>query len=300
MADKTIHFQTFLKEEVDRVKGVYYPVRASFPRRLLCRKAPCRALHPNPEDEFCIPEIGPNDEIISRYEEQYRRNPQFRTGGYQEGGILEPLMVQKARPDGYLILNGHHRWAAAMLCGIEKVRIEIVNLTQIADIRKMIEKSQSDKRVALDLDEVVFCGEEDACIEKPLPFPLNRIYRERIRKGIPALLHAFNEKDVDIWVYTSGYYSVEYIRFLFKHRAVRLTGIVTGTARKGARAAETAREMKKMLETKYQSTIHIDNHALIRTVSGSKECEEHNLSGSPETWSREALDILEKMKSKEN
>ena len=297
MADKMIHFQTFLDEEVNRVKGIYYPVRASFFRRLLCRKALCRKLHPNPEDEFCFPEIGPNYDIISRYSEQYRKNMQFRNGGIEEGSILEPLMVQKARPDGYLILNGHHRWAAALRSGIDKVPIEIVNLTQLSDVRKMLQNSQSDKRVTLDLDEVVFCGKDDPCVEKPLSFPLNRFYKERIRKGIPALLHAFNEKDWDIWVYTSKYYSIEYIRFLFKHRAVRLTGIVTGTAQKGARAAETAREMKKMLENKYQSTIHIDNHMLIRTIQGSKECEEYSLSGSPETWSREALDIFRKMKS---
>ena len=295
MADKVIHFQTFLDEEVNRVKGIYYPVRAGFFRRLLCKKAACRKLHPNPDDEFCFPEVGPNYDIISRYAEQYRTDPQFRSG-LEESSILEPLMVQKARPDGYLILNGHHRWAAAMRSGVEKVPISIVNLTQLSDIRKMLENSQSDKRVTLDLDEVVFCGKDDPCVEKPLAFPMNRFYKERIRRGIPALLHAFNEKDWDIWVYTSKYYSIEYIRFLFKHRAVRLTGIVTGTAQKGSHAAETAREMKKMLETKYQSTIPIDNHMVIRTVQGSKECEEYSLSGSPETWSREALDIFRKMK----
>ena len=297
MADPVVNFQEYLNEEVNKVKGVYYPVRASFLKRKFCKKASCRALHPNPEDEFCFPDIGPNYGIIKKYQQQYRQGVQFKTG-FEESGIDEPLMVQKTRPDGYMILNGHHRWAAAIRSGVGKVKIKIVNLTQVSDIRKMIENSQSDRRVTLDLDEVVFCGKDDPYVEKPLPFPLNRFFKERIRKGIPALLHVFNQRDVDIWVYTSKYYSLEYIRFLFKHRAVRLTGIVTGTAQKGPHAAANAKTMKEMLEKKYRSTIHIDNNLIVRTVSGSKEIEDYPLSGNPETWSREALNILAKINNK--
>ena len=183
MADPVVNFQEYLNEEVNKVKGVYYTVRASFLKRKFCKKASCRALHPNPEDEFCFPDIGPNYGIIKKYQQQYRQGVQFKTG-FEENGILEPLMVQKTRPDGYMILNGHHRWAAAIRSGVGKVKIKIVNLTQVSDIRKMIENSQSDRRVTLDLDEVVFCGKDDPYVEKPLPFPMNRFFKERIRKGI--------------------------------------------------------------------------------------------------------------------
>ena len=297
MAEKDTRFQTFLKEEVDRVKGIYYPVRAGLPRRLLIRHASWQKMHPNPDDEFCYPEIGPNYEIISRYEQEFRQDFQF-ANGTTEGTVLEPILVQKAKPDGYLILNGHHRWAAAMRAGVHRLRIQIVNLTQVADIRKMLENSQSDKRVTLDLDEVVFCSGEESFAEKPLRFPFNRLYKERIRKGIPALLHAFNEKDCDIWVYSSKYYSMEYIRAFFRHWNVRLTGIVTGTEQKGALAAENKRKMKKMLETKYASTFYIDNDMMIRTMNGSRECEEFRMSGNPATWAREAMEILEKISAR--
>ena len=293
MAKQLPSFQSFLKEEIDRVKGVYYPVRASFLKRLVTRHVSCRRLHPNPEDEFCLPEIGPNYGIIARYEQDYKKDIQFKTE-YQESGVLEPLIIQKAKPDGYLILNGHHRWAAAIRSGISRAEVRIVNLTQGSDVRKMLEQSRSDKRVALDLDEVVFCTDKDSFAEKPLPFPLNRFYRERVRKGIPALLHSFNERNYDIWVYTSKYCSVEYIRYYFKHWNVRLTGIVTGTARKGDREA-TMQELKSMMKTKYVSTIYIDNNLLIRTFSDTGECEEYPLSGSPDTWAREAMDAVRRM-----
>ena len=28
--------------------------------------------------------------------------------------LEDPIVVEKVHPDGYMILNGHHRWAASM------------------------------------------------------------------------------------------------------------------------------------------------------------------------------------------
>ena len=63
----------YIQEEIDRVKGIYYPVKASLPRRVLQRYAACRKIHPNTEDEFCNPDIGPNYGIISGYQKDYMR-----------------------------------------------------------------------------------------------------------------------------------------------------------------------------------------------------------------------------------
>lgn len=72
MSTTKTQFQAFLKEEIDKVNGIYYPVRMPFLLRILTRVARTRTLHPNPDDEFCIPSIGPNYEIISRYERDYQ------------------------------------------------------------------------------------------------------------------------------------------------------------------------------------------------------------------------------------
>ena len=122
-------FETFLKEEIARVKGQYYPVHAGLPTRLLVRHASPRKLHPNPEDEFCEPTIGPNYSIISQYAEKYRKANKTVYDGTTLGEILyEPLIVQKTMPDGYMILNGHHRWAAAIRSTMEKVPVKVVNV----------------------------------------------------------------------------------------------------------------------------------------------------------------------------
>jgi len=80
---------------------------------MLVRRVKCSKLHPNLEDEFCDPNIGPSHRIISEYEKQYMDGDQ-RAGDYFHF-CSEPVVVQKMYPDGYMILNGHHRWAAAKI-----------------------------------------------------------------------------------------------------------------------------------------------------------------------------------------
>ena len=287
-------FQTYLEQEVNKVKGVYYPVKAGFLRRLLIKTYPCGKLHPNPEDEFCFPDIGPNYEIISNYEKEYRS---LLAGmDMRNSGAKEPLMIEKTKPDGYMILNGHHRWAAARRAGVRKIKVKIVDLTTQKDIRKMLEKARSDKRVTLDLDEVVFRQAGDPYLEEALRFPLNRMYKERIRRGVIALFHTLNAKGYDIWVYSSQYYSLSYLVYFFRHYHVKVTGIVTGTAKKTAGAAEEKKETEKMMEAHYRTTLHIDNDTVLRTVRDSKEFDEYKLTGSAEGWSREVINIIEKMK----
>lgn len=264
-------------------------------QRHFIRKMACTKLHPNPDDEFCFPEIGPNYSIITGYEKDYRSvGDDLALAGFKESGIREPLYIEKIHPEGYMILNGHHRWAAALRTGIRKVPVRIVDLTQEKDIRRMLESSGFDRRVTLDLDEVVFHSPEDSCIEKPLPFPLNRIYKERIRLGIPALFHMLHSKGYDIWIYTARYYSLDYLKYYFKHYRVPITGIVTGTARKAPAGTDTMKELEKLMEKKYSETIHIDNEMALYTSKGSQEFEEYRLSGSPATWSREVTDILDR------
>ncbi len=63
MSESKTSFQVFLEDEINRYKGVYVPVKTAFLKRAFVRVTPMRKLHPNPEDEFCDPKIGPNYEI---------------------------------------------------------------------------------------------------------------------------------------------------------------------------------------------------------------------------------------------
>ena len=126
-------FEQFIADEIEKGKGRYIPVKAGPMERLFVKKAACTMLHPNPDDEFCFPDVGPSYKIISDYVSQIQQNLR------QNKPVFEsPVIVEKTRPDGYLLLNGHHRWAAAVKLGIKKIPVRIVNLALESDIEKML------------------------------------------------------------------------------------------------------------------------------------------------------------------
>ena len=292
MAGNT-QFEEFISEEVKTLKGVYVPVKAGILRRALIRETRCDKLHPNPDDEFCKPKVGPNYGIISDYMNRFREER-----GHSRQYCDERLVVEKIRPDGYLILNGHHRWAAALRLGYGRIPIEIVDLTDETDIREILKNSKHDKRVALDLDEVVFVS-GDAPAEKPLPFPTRKVYKERLRVGVPALFRFLNKNGYDVWVYTAGYYSADYIRRLFKKYHVHISGAVTGLGRKTADGAKVRKEMETLIGNKYPVTIHVDNDMLLRVSGLTKEVGEYAIGGASAEWSQRVMEIIKKIEKHE-
>lgn len=293
MAGGNIQFQEYLANEVRKVQGIYVPIHAGIIRRLLVRKTSLKRLHPNPDDEFCFPKIGPNYEIVSNYEKEYRRIRKNKNDArFVSPTAKEPLTVERIRPDGYMIMNGHHRWAAAYRTGLKQIPVKIVNLTQESDIRKMLEASGHNRRVTLDLDEVVFQTEKNGATEKPLPFPLRNIYRERLRLGIPALFRYLGVHGYDVWVFSANYYSLDYIRNLFRMYHAHVAGIVTGTARKAPKGSHTKEQLENRMKEKYPLTLHIDNAAVTRVDSRTKTFAEFPLSGNDDTWSKEIMDVI--------
>ena len=289
--------QKLIAEEVSKVRGISYPVHAGRLERALVRKVNCRKLHPNPYDEFCFPEIGPNEGILSRYEKHFRKvrnDPEASL--FLKSGIREPLDIQKIYPDGYMILNGHHRWLAALRTGVRKLPVRIVNLTQEKDLRIMLQNAKHDKRVVLDLEETVFSSDSDGKTERPLRFPANRIYRERLRLGIPALFSFFASRGYDIWLYSSGNDSLDYIRELLRHYHVRVTGIVTGTGRKAPKDTKTPEELEKRMAQKYTLTVHVDPETLLMIDSRNGTFREFSLSGAA-VWTAKIMEVIDGVKA---
>ena len=291
MANRQTQFDIFLAEEIRQHKGIAVPVRTGLLIRLLVRKAPCKKLHPNPDDEFCSPDVGPNYRIISEYEQRIQSIQAYNQKNYFE----EPLIVERIRPNGYMLMNGHHRWAAALRRNIPVVPIKIVNLTQEMDIERMLKNSKHQKRVTLDLDDVVFRSEKDAHVEKALPFPWNLIYPQRLRLGIPALFRFLNNNGYDIWVYTSRYASMDDVQRFFRLHRLHVSGVVTGTARKNKISAEAKERTEKLFSNKYSDTLHIDNDMVLHIRSREKTFDEYPLSGSDLDWSREIMETVGKL-----
>ena len=280
-------FLIFLEEEVKKYRGIYMPTRSSFFERLLTKTCPCKTLHPNPHDEFCQKGVGPNFEIISQYEEKIRFNREYNRKIFDEA-----LIIEKIRPDGYMLLNGHHRWGAAILSRVEKVPVKIVNLTHEMDVKQMLWNSKKVKRAALDLDEVVFALDDSTPAEKGLPPLIRKKYPQRLRLGIPALFRFLTLNGYDIWVYSEKYYSLDDIKTLFKLYNVQVTGIVTGNDGKQASHGHDGESIEKMITSHYESTIAIDNKAVLYVNHKTKAFEEYELSGSDAEWSAEVMDKI--------
>ena len=134
-------YRQLVLEDIRKYEGIWRPVRASLPERLLRRKAPAEKLHPNPDDEFSKPGVGPNYEIVGRYAEEIRR-----AQGRSYEPIRERLMVQKMSTGGYMILNGHHRWMAAHRMGLPKLPVRVINAPD--DQKILLELKNSDKKCA--------------------------------------------------------------------------------------------------------------------------------------------------------
>ena len=284
----------FVEKDLDKQKGVYIPVRAGLLERLFVRKAPVNRLHPNAEDEFSMDSVGPSYRIIGEYETKFREALRLERRVFDE-----PLTVEKLQPNGYLLLNGHHRWAAAMRCGIKRVPIKIINCATESDIKTILEKSVHDKRVAIDLDEVIFRSSDYQYLEKKaFSFPMSLRFKQRIRLGVPALFYYLVKHGYDIWVYAADYYSIDDIQKFFKTYSVHVDGIITGVGKLEQNRSASEQRMQELIANKYSMTLHIDNDTVIETHSRTKEFEEYDINASEEEWSKKTIAIIEEIEKR--
>ena len=278
----------YIADEIAKYNGVSFPLKSSMLWRLMVKKEKCQNLHPNPDDEFSNPKIGPSDRIIAQYMEKFKRAETYGEMEERE----EPVIIEKMYPEGYMIINGHHRWAASLRLNRPSLAVKIVNLTHEDDIKRMLEKTDHDKRVTLDLDEVVFGKEGEDDLEKRLPFPLYLEYKERLRTGIPALLNYLSKKGYDIWVYSADFYSMDYLNQLFKRYHVRVDGVVTGMAKK---SKEAGSRIDKLIAEKYKTTVHVDRSMVLKTSTGSKDFDEKEIDKEASNWSLGVMTIIDEI-----
>lgn len=288
------HLTEYIQNDLDKQKGISIPVRAGLPERLLVRSVSCKNLHANADDEFAAESVGPSERIIGEYVAKFSDAIKLNIYPFDE-----PLTVEKLRPHGYLILNGHHRWVAAMRCGIKKVPVRIINCATESDIKTLLENSKHDKRAAIDLDEVVFGSSDYPYIEKKaFMFPLSLRFKQRVRLGIPALFYYLVKHGYDIWVYAADYYSIDDIQKFFKAYSVHVDGIITGIEKHRQNMNEKSLKMKELIANKYRLTLHIDNNSVLETNRDTDSFEEHAIDSSGEDWSKNTIAIIEEIEKR--
>ena len=286
-----INIREYVREELKKYDGIYLPVRVSFLEQVFLKKLPPQKLHPNPDDEFCSKEVGPSDEIISKYTKQIHFNQIHNIEIFEE-----PLIIEKIRPDGYMLLNGHHRWAAALMMDVKKVHVKLTNVVRLSDIVGQMEKTNRTKRASINLDDVVFCQNETEPAEKPLIFPFNKIFRERIRLGIPGLVYALQSAGYDVWFYTTGYASAEYIKHLLRHHRITINGMINGANRLNSARDKNMSSVKDLMDKKYRITLNIDMDTVSWIRSETKEFDQIEIPSDGDNWSQNVIEIVRKLK----
>lgn len=156
---------------------------------------------------------------------------------------------------------------------------------------------QEKMRISFDLDEVLFVSPATHKIEAPLIFPMNLIFKERLRYGAPGLINRLQELGYDVWVYTSSFRSEKYIRTLFKLYGVSFDGIVNAKRH----LEEVQRDNKTILPQKvpshYHITLHVDDEEVICSQSRSMGFKAYRLDAQDDDWAEKIIAYADQIRS---
>ncbi|MCR4831374.1 MAG: HAD family hydrolase [Pseudobutyrivibrio sp.] len=127
--------------------------------------------------------------------------------------------------------------------------------------------------------------------EKEPAFPFNKMYKDRLRLGIPALFRFLEINGFDIWVYSSNYYSIDYIKSLFKKYHTNVTVIVTGTEKKNNKAI-----LPQKLHSKYRISLHIDDETIVFSLGRQYGYNTYQLDAQDDDWKEKILARAQQIK----
>ncbi len=154
-------------------------------------------------------------------------------------------------------------------------------------------------RISFDLDDTLFVAEEDGfSLEPELKFPLNRIYKERLRAGTVRLMQQLRELSCEIWVYTTSFRSPFYIRSLFRCYGIRIDEIVNGARHEKEVQADHNEPMPSKYPAHYRIDLHVDDDKSV-LANGQYYGFRVFLIGPPdENWAEKILQDVQKLMQK--
>ena len=151
-------------------------------------------------------------------------------------------------------------------------------------------------RVSFDLDEVLFVSPETHKTEPKLPFPLDRIFKESLRLGTPELINSLQNMGYEVWVYTSSFRSIRYIKLLFFFYGVRFDDIINGTRH----LKEVQRDRKEILPQKlpnrYRISLHIDDESIVCSMGRQYGYNTYQLNAQDDSWKEKIIERAEEIR----
>ena len=151
-------------------------------------------------------------------------------------------------------------------------------------------------RVSFDLDEVLFVSPKTHKTEPPLPFPLNRIFIERLRLGTPDVIRTLQQMGYEVWVYTSSFRSEKYIRRLFRLYGVRFDGIVNGDRHQKEVQRFSKTVLPQKLPNRYRISLHIDDEEVICSLGPQYGFKAYRLEAQDDDWKEKIIARAEEIR----
>ncbi|MCR5674666.1 MAG: HAD family hydrolase [Lachnospiraceae bacterium] len=153
-------------------------------------------------------------------------------------------------------------------------------------------------RVSFDLDEVLFVNPNTHETEPEPVFPLNKIFRERLRLGTPELIRSLQSMGYEVWIYTSSFRSEHYIRNLFRCYRVHFDGIVNGSRHLKEVQAGHAQTLPQKVPGRYNISLHIDDESVICSYGREYGFDAYQLDAPDEMWKEKIIEKAEQVKKK--
>lgn len=113
--------------------------------------------------------------------------------------------------------------------------------------------------VSFDLDDTLFVDPEKYDTEKELMFPLNKIFKDRLRLGTVELLSKIKENGIRLWIYTTSFRSPRYITAVFRCYGIKIDEVVNGERHYREIQNGRAEAMPSKYPSKYRIDLHIDD-----------------------------------------
>lgn len=152
--------------------------------------------------------------------------------------------------------------------------------------------------ISFDLDDTLFVSEEKFETEPALHFPFHLIYKERLRKGSIELMKYIRKQNMELWIYTTSYRSVRYIRNLFRCYGVTLDNIVNGERHAKEVQYGRAEGMPSKYPSKYRIDLHIDDDISVAQNGKTYGFHVFLVGEQDDAWAEKIKAEIEKIKKK--
>lgn len=154
-------------------------------------------------------------------------------------------------------------------------------------------------RISFDLDEVLFVSPNTHETEPALIFPFNKIYKERLRLGTPALIHRMQKEGFQVWVYTSSFRTEKYIRRLFLLYGIRFDGIINGYRHMNEVQKGRTHTLPNKMPNKYGIKLHIDDEDIMVKSGKMYGFKVYQLNEQDDEWAEKIMNYIYELERKE-